>query len=136
MQKNFYSRYCIVDLLSLLQNPRAPYTNIYTSYHPSVLFPSCHFFSYPSLVLYHRSTSSENVLQRGTSSKLTVTYANSQAHKIYLLGPNILHALVLQSPILLTLLISVSGYERSNLSERQYSVPRRPFRRRYAYDYK
>lgn len=127
-------RACIVDLVSLLRD-HAPCTNIYTSYRPSVLFPSCHFFSYPSLALYHRSALSENVLQRDTSSELTVTYANSQAHKIYLLEPNILHALVLQSPILLILLISVSGYERSNLSERQYSVPRL-FRRRYAYDYK
>lgn len=106
---------CIVGLVSSIRgHPRAPCTNIYASYlgRPR---PLLSFFSYPSL--HHRSAPSENVPRKGTSFELTVTYANGQARKIYLLGPNILRALVLQSSILLILLINVSGYERSNLSE-------------------
>lgn len=101
---------------------RARPIRIFTPYISVVLFHSYHFFSYP--LLHRRSAPSENVPQKGTSFELTVTYANGQARKIYLLGPNILHALVLQSSILLILLINVSGYERSNLSKWQYSVSR------------
>jgi len=133
VQKNFYSRYCNVDLLSLLRDPRALYEYLHfiSPVRPLSLLS---FFSL-SVACSLSSFYIERKCATETSSKLTVTYANSQAHKIYLLGPNILHALVLQSPILLILLINVSGYERSNLSERRYSV-RRLFRCRYAYDYK
>lgn len=118
---------CIVGLVSSLRGSvptHAPriFTPRISPAHP--LFPSCLFFCYPLLALYRRSAPSENVPRRGTLPELTVTYANGRARKIYLLGPNILRALVPQSPILLILLINVSGYEQGNLSERQYSVSR------------
>lgn len=105
-------RTCIVDLVSLLRGVCALHEYLYLvsrPSRPSVLFLPCHFF-FLSVACTLSSFCAERKCateKRGISPELTVTCANGRVRKIYLLEPNILRALVPQSPYLSYLSMSL-----------------------------